>query len=240
MQTFHSQLLNKFPNLTHTFTDKKDGNLAFHVGDDETNVIKNHKKLAQKLDYTLKTVVHMKQIHSDIVKVVTGEDSFKNPPTCDAIITDKKNIPLMVMVADCSPILFYDPQKEVIAVTHAGRAGAFSNIIQNVIDTFTQEFHSEVHDIVVSVGPAICSECYEVGEEIYKEAKKRKMEYALSKTEEKYHLNIRAILQKQLREAGVKERNFEISAHCTKCHSDFFSYREDKKCGRFAGVLMLR
>ncbi|MEO1938806.1 MAG: peptidoglycan editing factor PgeF [Sulfurimonas sp.] len=240
MQTFHSQLLNKFPNLTHTFTGKKDGNLAFHVGDDETNIIYNHQKLAQKLSYTLKTVVHMKQIHSDIVKVVTDEDNFKNPPTCDAIITNKKKTPLMVMVADCSPILFYDPQKEVIAAAHAGRAGAFSNIIQNIIDTFTQEFHSKVEDIVVTVGPAICVECYEVGEEIYKEAKKRKMEYALTQTEDKYHLNIRAILQKQLREAGVKERNFEISAHCSKCHSDFFSYRENKKCGRFAGVIMLR
>jgi len=240
MQTFHSQLLNKFPKLTHTFTSINDGNLAFHVGDDEKKVIYNNQKLAQKLDYKLETLVHMKQIHSDIVKIVTNEDNFKNPPTCDALITDKKNIPLMVMVADCSPILFFDSQKEVIAVAHAGRAGAFSNIIQNVLDIFTQKFHSKIEDIVVTIGPAICAECYEVGEEIYQEAKRLQMEYALSSKEGKYHLNIRKILQKQLREAGVKETNCEIATHCSRCHSDFFSYREDEKCGRFAGVIMLR
>ena len=239
MQTFHSQLLNKFPYLTHTFTSINDGNLAFHVGDDEKNVIQNHQKLAQKLHYKLETLVHMKQIHSNIVKIVTDEDNFKNPPTCDALITDKKNIPLMVMVADCSPILFFDSQKEVIAVAHAGRAGAFSNIIQNVLDIFTQKFHSKVEDIVVTVGPAICVECYEVGKEIYQEAKKLQMEYALSKKGEKYHLNILAILQKQLREAGIKEINCEIATNCSRCHSDFFSYREDKNCGRFAGVIIL-
>jgi YfiH family protein len=237
MQTFHSQLLNKFPNLTHTFTTINDGNLAFHVGDDEKNVLQNHQKLAQKLDYKLETLVHMKQIHSDIVKIVTEEDNFKNPPTCDAIITDKKNIPLMVMVADCSPILFFDPKKEVIAVAHAGRAGAFNNIIANVIKSFVDDFDSKREDIVVSIGPAICQQCYEVSEEIYNEAKKLQLHYALKKEDEKYYLNIRKILKEQLRECRILERNLEISQSCSQCDSNYFSYREDPKCGRFSGLL---
>ena len=237
MQTFHSQLLNKFPNLTHTFTTINDGNLAFHVGDDEKKVIYNHQILAQKLHYKLETLVHMKQIHSDIVKIVTEEDNFKNPPTCDAIITNKKNIPLMVMVADCSPILFYDPKKEVIAVAHAGRAGAFNNIIANVIKSFVDDFGSKREDIVVSVGPAICQKCYEVGKEIVNEAKELHLEYAIKQEQEKYYLDIRSILQNQLLKERILPKHIEVATACSFCHPAYYSYRKDKHCGRFSGVL---
>lgn len=134
MKIYQSKILNNFSNLTHTFTTKDGGvskkpysslNLAFHVQDNSANVITNHEKLASNLNYNKRTLVHMKQIHSDIVHIVSDDNNFDNPPTCDALITDKKNIPLMVMVADCSPILFYDKTKEVIAVAHAGRQGTF-------------------------------------------------------------------------------------------------------------------
>jgi YfiH family protein len=240
MKFYQSKLLNQFSNLTHAFTTKQSKNLAFHVNDILQNVLQNHQNLAEDLNYNIKTVVHMKQIHSDRVKIVSTDDNFENPPTCDALITNKKNIPLMVMVADCSPILFYDDVKKVIAVAHAGRAGAFKNICANVIYSFVNEFSSCVSDIKVSIGPAICKDCYEVGKEIYEEATQLKLDYALTKKEHGYYLDIRAILDKQLREAGIKQEHLEISALCSQCDANFFSYREEKKCGRFAGVLLLR
>jgi len=238
MQTFHSQLLNKFPNLTHTFTTINDGNLAFHVGDKKENVIKNHQKLAQKLHYKLEKLVHMKQIHSDIVKIVDENDDFLHPPTCDALITNKKEIPLMVMVADCSPVLFYDPIQEVIAVAHAGRAGAFSNIVHNVVQSFRKDFHSKTQNILVSIGPAICQECYEVGKEIYLEAKKKELHYACKKQNDKYHLDIRAILQKQLLDEKILQNNIEITNICSFCHPLYYSYRENPQSGRFTALLL--
>jgi hypothetical protein len=237
MQTFHSKLLNKFPNLTHAFTTKKEGNLAFHVGDDEKNLLNNHQKLSEQLNYKLEKVVHMKQIHSNIVKIIDENDNFNNPPNCDALITNKKDIPLMVMVADCSPILFYDPKQKVIAVAHAGRAGAFHNIIHNVIQTFTNTFSSNREDILVSIGPAICQECYEVGEEIYVEAQALKLTYALKEHNKKYYLNIRAILYRQLLKENILEKNIEISQICSKCDKNLYSYREKSETGRFCGIL---
>jgi len=186
MKFYQSKLLNQFSNLTHAFTTKQSKNLAFHVNDTLENVLQNHKNLSNDLNYNMQTVVHMKQIHSDLVKVVTPDDNFDNPPTCDALITNQKNTPLMVMVADCSPILFYDDVKKVIAVAHAGRAGAFKNICANVINSFVNEFGSCVSDIRVSIGPAICKDCYEVGEEIYEEATQLALDYALSKKESSY------------------------------------------------------
>lgn len=237
MQIFQSKLLNNYSNIFHTFTTKEDGNLAFHIGDEIKNVENNHEMLAKKCGYKKETVVHMKQIHSNIVKIINKNDNFANPPTCDALITNKKDTPLMVMVADCSPILFYDPKQKIIAVAHAGRAGAFNNIIHNVIESFKDDFCSQTEDILVVIGPAICKNCYEVGDEIYKEAQKLDLLYAFEKKDEKQYLDIRKILFQQLKDANILEKNIEISQICSQCNKHYYSYRQNSSCGRFCGLL---
>jgi len=245
-----SDILNKFSNLTHAFTTKDGGvssspynslNLAFHVEDDSLDLIKNHEKLASELKYEKRTLVHMKQIHSDIVHVVGKGDNFDNPPTCDALITDRAKTPLMVMVADCSPILFYDAKQKVIAVAHAGRQGAFKNIVQNVINTFANIYDSHTENIFVSIGANIGACCYEVGSEIYEEAKKLYLDYAIDKRDDSFYLDINKILITQLLTSAIKEENIEILDECTCCRRDkYFSYRADSTTGRFAGILMMR
>lgn len=243
-------ILNKFNTISYTFTTRVGGvskenysslNLAFHVGDKIDAINENHNILAKLLQYDKQTLVHMKQIHSNKVHIVTQNDDFDNPPTCDALITNKKNTPLMVMVADCSPIIFYDDIQKVIAVAHAGRQGAFLNIVKNVLDSFVRDFHSKTKDIYVSIGASICHDCYEVGEEIYKEAKMLHLEYALEMKKDKYYLNIRKILKQQLISNGVLEENLTISDECSCCLSDkYFSYRANGVTGRFAGVILLQ
>ena len=238
MEFKKSSLLQNFSNITYCFTTKKSGNLAFHVDDNIQNVLINHKHLALKLNFKPSKLVYMKQIHSNCVHQVTHKDNFKNPPTCDALITNIVGTPLMVMVADCSPLLFYDDKQKVIAVAHSGRAGTFQNIIQETLHSFTHNFGSRVEDIVVNVGASICQNCYEVGEEIYQEAVQLNLEYAIKQVKKKYYLDIRAILKKQLLNAGVVK--FEISDECNCCLNEkYFSYRGERKTGRYAGVIEL-
>lgn len=222
------------------FTSKADGNLAFHVNDDEKNVINNHKSLAKKHSYNLETLVHMKQIHSDIVHVVDADDNFNNPPTCDALITYKKNIPLMVMVADCTPILFHDEIKGVIAVAHAGRQGAFKNIVKNVLDAFVDNYASDIKDIKVNIGASICQSCYEVGSEIDAESCELNMQYAIENKNGSFYLDVNKIILKQVKDCGILNENIEISKECSSCNIDnYYSYRRDGQTGRFAGVIVL-
>ncbi|MDD3476523.1 MAG: peptidoglycan editing factor PgeF [Sulfurimonas sp.] len=239
MKFSHSKVLNSFLDITHAFTTKECQNLAFHVGDNEANVVKNHEVLAKELGYNKESLVFMKQVHSDIVHIITNED-FNSPPTCDALITNKPNTPIMVMVADCSPILFYDDKKKVIAAVHAGRAGAFKNIVKKTVDSFTNDFSSEAKDLYVSIGASIGVCCYEVGEEIYAEAKERGFEYAMHIRDEKYYLDVNKILKSQLLSCGVKEEKIEFLDECSCCKTErYFSYRAEKETGRFAGVIML-
>ena len=236
----HSNLLNNFSNISHAFTTKDSGNIAFHVNDDSSLVIQRHKRLAKELNYDINSLIHMKQIHSDIVHTVDINDNFENPPSCDALITDKKNTPLMVMVADCSPILFYDSTKNVIAVAHAGRQGAFKNIVKNVIASFLHKYNSNTKDIYVTIGANIKKCCYEVGSEINDEAEILGLKSTITKKENRYYLDIDKILKKQLLDSNILEKNIEISDECTKCKSNkYFSYRSDSKTGRFSGIIKL-
>lgn len=240
MKFYYSKKLAQSLNLTHAFTTKSSGNLAFHVDDNEANVQSNHLKLAKELGYEKKSLIHMKQVHSSLVHLVTDED-FNSPPTCDALITNKPNTPLMVMVADCSPILFYDCDKKAIAAVHAGRAGAFKNIIKKTVDSFIDNFQSEAKDLYVAIGAGIGVCCYEVGVEIYNEAKALDLEYAIDIKDEKYYLDVNKILKSQLLVCGIKEENIEFSNECTCCNTkDYFSYRAEQKTGRFGAIIMLQ
>lgn len=239
MKFYYSKKLAQSLNLTHTFTTKHSGNLAFHVDDDALHVERNHEALAKELGYKKDALIYMKQVHSDTLHVVSDED-FKTPPTCDALITNKPNTPLMVMVADCSPILFYDEAQKVIAAVHAGRAGAFKNIVKKTVDSFIYDFNSKAKELHVSIGASIGVCCYEVGAEIYDETIEKGFEYALQIREKSFFLDINKILKSQLLSCGILEENIEFSNDCSCCNtSTYFSYRAEQKTGRFAGVIML-
>ena len=235
------KIFSKFPEVLAFFTTKANDNLAFHVGDDPSLVEIRHEVLACHSGYDCMSLVHMRQIHSDIVHVVGDDDSFTTPPECDALVTDKRNTPLMVMVADCAPVLFYDAKRKVIAAAHAGRAGALNEIVVKTVQKMEKEFRCKPKDIFVSIGASIGSCCYEVGQEIAQEAHAKGFAYALLETEGRYFLDINKILRTQLTGCGIEEKHLEISGKCTACDTKkYFSYRAEGKTGRFSGVIMLR
>ena len=218
----------------YTFTDKNDGNLAFHVEDNEINVIKNRKNLALKLGYNYEDLVYMNQIHSANI-IVVDENSPKLVDNCDSIITRSKNLPLMVMVADCIPILMFDSKQGVVAAIHAGRNSTFLEISKKTAEVFIEKFSSNPEDINVVFGASIQKCCYEVSEDLSKI-----VENSFGKEfVENNYIDLQGINKKQLNDLGIK--NIEISNICTKCgDKSYFSYRKDKKTGRFAGIIILK
>lgn len=218
----------------YTFTDKNDGNLAFHVEDNEINVIKNRKNLALKLGYNYEDLVYMNQIHSANI-IVVDENSPKLVDNCDSIITRSKNLPLMVMVADCIPILMFDDKQGIIAAIHAGRNSTFLEISKKTAEVFIEKFSSNPEDINVVFGASIQKCCYEVSEDLSKI-----VENSFGKEfVENNYIDLQGINKKQLNDLGIK--NIEISNICTKCgDKSYFSYRKDKKTGRFAGIIILK
>lgn len=225
-----------------SFTDRHGGvskapfdtfNLAFHTGDDPNAVRKNRSRLRESIG--IETIVWMDQVHGDHIEVVT---SFRPEPvaSCDAVVTDRKGLALAVMVADCIPILMYDPDREVIAALHAGRKGTLLNIASKTVETMVERFDAGPDRIRAMLGPSIHVCCYEVGPDIAAEIRKNHgSRYVNDRS-----LDLQELNRDQLVEAGVQPRNIEVSPICTCCDRNYFSYRREGVTGRFAGIIWMR
>lgn len=215
------------------FTTINDGNLAYHVTNQTDLVNTSRKKLANKYNFDIKKLHFMDQIHSNTVKTISPKSNIQ---TCDALITNKKDTPLLVMVADCIPILFYDEVSKTIGVAHAGRVGTFENISAKTIEKMILEYDCNLKDIQVTLGPSIQKCCYEVSSKMAQEVTTKFGNIFVQKR----NIDLQGINKKQLIQIGILEKNIKISNICTKCSDQpYFSYRKDKSCGRFAGLIML-
>ena len=239
----------KFENeLFHTITDRYGGvsqkpydslNLALHVGDVLKDVLENRIRVSEKYDFSIKNLIYMNQVHGNNVSMI--EDAMDNrKDDCDALVTSERNIPLMVMVADCIPILFYDPMKKVIGVAHAGRNGTFLRIAEKTVLKMQEAYGCEAKDIIVGLGASIQKCCYEVGKELADICDKNFGEGYVMIRDNKYFLDLQALNRTQLLDLGVEDKNVEISSTRTACDENYFSYRREGETGRFAGFIMIR
>ncbi len=251
MKTITPSIFSSFSGITAAFTTRHGGiskipydsaNLAFHVGDDPGDVLKNHDILAQTLKYERNRLIHMRQIHSDRIVAVDERFDFETPPECDALITDTPHLPLMVMSADCTGILIYDPIAHAAGAVHAGRAGALSEILPKTLRTMEQRFGSKLQDFHIVLGPSIHGCCYEINEAIALETQTKGYASALRRNGETVFLDVNTILMRQLQEYGIDQSRIDVIDHCTACRNDdYFSYRADRqKTGRIAGIICLR
>ena len=198
-------------------------NLGDHVGDDSDLVAEN-RNLLQKL-VSASQIQFMDQVHGNHVSLIN--QALNIAPKADALITSEKDLALVVMVADCLPILVSG--QNVAAAIHVGRRGMASGVIKKTI--------AEIRNIsdgslTAYIGPGICENCYEVDEATYKELVEK-----YPRSDAGYRkLNLRAESTKQLQEMGVRVVNINI---CTMENEKYYSYRRDGKTGRQAGVIIL-
>ncbi len=219
--------------IKYYFTTSHDGNLAYHVPDIKENVDKNREAVALLMEYKNEDLIYMNQVHGNNVQIV-DKNSPKLIENCDGLITKEKELPLMVMVADCIPILFFDEIQGVIAAVHAGRNSTFLKIAQITANKMINELGCNANNIKVIMGPSIHTCCYEVSDELVNIVK--------TSFGEKFckgnNIDLHGINVKLLEEVGI--RHIRISEICTKCSDEpFFSFRKNPQTGRFAGIIKL-
>ena len=219
--------------IKYYFSTSEDGNLAYHVNDIKENVDKNRESVALLMEYKNEDLVYMNQVHGNNVQIV-DKNSPKLIENCDGLITKEKELPLMVMVADCIPILFFDEIQGVIAAVHAGRNSTFLKIAQITANKMINELGCNANNIKVIMGPSIHECCYEVSDELVNIVK--------TSFGEKFcrgnNIDLHGINVKLLEEVGI--RHIRISEICTKCSNEpFYSFRKNPKTGRFAGIIKL-
>lgn len=227
-------------------------NLSFNVRDDPEKVLENRKLLAETLGIPLTSLTTAKQIHKGNIKIVSeelrgrGSIDYKGAINAtDAMVTNVPNICLMILLADCVPILFYDSSKRVIGIAHAGWRGTLQFVAQKTVKALREEFGCLPQDIVIGIGPSIGPCCYQVGQEILSQVEDvfgTKQDFIRNESEDgKGYFDLWRANLEQLLQAGIPEDNIEVAKVCTSHHPDlFFSYRHKKgKTGRFGASIVI-
>jgi YfiH family protein len=157
-------------------------------------------------------------------------------PGVDGLITDKPNLFLTIVVADCLPIFLWDNHSRAIALLHAGWRGTTAQIAQNGVNQLIERFGIESKNITAILGPCICQRCYEVGPEV---ALNFDMAVLHKGSDDRSHLDLRYANFIQLVEAGVSEDSIYVDERCTCCNEEmFFSYRRDgENTGRMVAAI---
>lgn len=240
--------LQKFSGLVHGFSTKADGNMSFKFGK-KKEVVKNRSKFLSKLGIKPNSCVALVTQHEDKI-VVAGRSlagmGIKNPKSAiaaDGLITKEKNLYLFLLVADCLPIILYDPKEEILGIIHAGWRSTKLKIALKAVNKFKTKFNCGSSNICAAIGPAIHKESYKFKNPIQKKSRAWKP-YLHDLPSAETAIDLVGYTKKQLEDAGVLVSNIFISNKDTARSKEFYSNYQDTRAnpenqGRFACVLGL-
>jgi YfiH family protein len=234
-------IFNKFPELIAAQSTREGGvspypyglNLSSHVGDDLENVEENRRRFYEAIGVPSNArYVYQNQIHSGNVNIVMGNEGIM--AESDALLTVEPNVFLVVSIADCTPILLYDPVEKIIAAVHAGWRGTEQLVTINTIRKLLS-LGSHAENIYAFIGASASENNYEVGSEV---ATLFEKDYYEELPNGKCLLNIKKANRDQLLIGGVPLEQIEISPRCTISDLNLHSYRRDgKQSGRMFAVI---
>jgi YfiH family protein len=209
-------------------------NLAEHVGDDVEAVRANRAKVSSLIGIDVDDVVAMAPVHGNAVGIVTA-DSVSPVPDVDAMVSRTAGKALLVVGADCSPVILGDGSAGVIAVAHSGWRGIELNVVARTVAAMC-ELGASVDRIAAVVGPSVCGQCYGVDRTRFDATVAVCPDAATVRGDGSLGLDIRRGVIAQLRECGV-----QVSAWggCTFEAAQLFSYRRDVITGRQGAMIAI-
>lgn len=208
-------------------------NLSTVLGDDVDRVAA---RLHTLEDWVGAPLARARQVHGAAVHHcrAAGESV-----SADALLSSDPGLAVMVLVADCVPILLADSAAGVVASVHAGRRGMVGGVVAAAVAAMSARGAS-VGAIRAVVGPAICGSCYEVPSELRDEVEAAVPGTASTTSWATPALDLHSGIAAQLDAAGV--RTVERLNICTLEDARFFSHRavaHGRPPGRFAGLVRL-
>ncbi len=267
-------LLEKTGLVRHLFSTRQGGvskgiyesmNLSYSRGDVKEAVDENFRRIAGIFDSSPERMVCSRQTHTTNIRLVGEEDCGKgimketDYEDVDGLITNLPEIILCTFYADCVPLYFVDTQKKAIGLAHSGWRGTVDRMGEQVLKAMKEAFGTRPQDVVAAIGPSICQDCYEVGEEVAEKF----MECFSGETiggdfrgnafnkrgilqkgvkEGKYQLNLQEANRTILVDAGIPKGQIAVSDICTCCNSSLlFSHRASQgKRGNLGAFMELR
>lgn len=236
-----------FEDLVHGFTTRLGGvsagayaslNLGRATGDDAAAVEENHRIAAAAGRFRVEDLVTPRvQVHGAAVETIDA--ALRVPEECDALTTATPGVAVGIRVADCVPILLWDPVENAVAAVHAGWRGIAARIPLLAVRAMVARHRTRPERLRAAIGPAIGPCCYEVGSDVAQQVTgvaEMTPRFAVMPVpggpivgDLKVRLDLRAAASALLLEAGLENRHVETVGGCTSCEATlFFSHRRDK------------
>lgn len=236
----------ELPSILHGFSTRLGGvsegacstmNLSFERGDQEERVRENFRRIAAAIGFQTGDMVFSRQTHTTNIRVVTEKDrgkGFAKPMDYDDVDGLMTNVPGLVLVtfyADCVPLYFVDPVHRAVALVHSGWRGTVGKIGLRAVEMMNRFYGSKPEELTAAIGPSICSECYEVSEDVADQFAQTfgapgTERILRSKGNKKYQLDLWTANEIVLQEAGIRREHLTTAEICTCCqHQVLFSHR---------------
>ena len=249
-----SKKLTKFKNIRHAFFNRLDGKFtgvfkSLNCGpistDNKKDILKNLEIIKKRIYTKSERIILLNQIHSNKFHFINKTSKLlKNKFEGDALITNKKNLPIAVLTADCAPIFLHDEKTKMIAAIHAGWKGAYKDILTRVVNFMIKKGCSS-KNITAAIGPCISINNYQVKEDFIKRfIKKDKNNHIFfKKTKNKNYFSLNKYINYQLKALNIEKIDI-INKDTFDLKNNFFSARRSIKLnendyGRNISVIMI-
>ena len=211
-------------------------NLGLNTMDAESNVKNNQTRLLRHLGWNTDQIALSEQVHRDQILHVQTPGKYSG---YDALITNHSKILLTITIADCCPLLIYDPINKAIGAAHAGWKGTVLQIGPKTLARMEQEFGTSAQDVNIFIGSCIGLEQFEVGPEVAEHFTPKQKKWYPQK--EKFHVDLKQANMDQFTASGVAPTHMIRSPHSTAADLNrFFSYRaENGQTGRMMAFIGL-
>lgn len=231
-----SDLLKDMDGIRHGFFTRQGGvskgiygslNCGLGSNDRAEDVHENRKSIATKLGIEAGRLVTVRQVHGNNAIEAEAPWPPGSAPEGDAMVTATRGLALGILTADCTPILFADPEARVVGAAHAGWRGAKTGIIESVIDAMERK-GARRGRICATIGPTISQDAYEVGADFEAaftaDDDANRAFFATAKSGGKPHFDLPGYCLARLKRSGLAQ--IENLGLCTyKNESLLFSYR---------------
>ena len=220
------------PHLVHAFSTLALGSMRLPAGASQTP---ERRALARAVGLDPERLTSIGAVHGAEVARVDEPSGIVRG--VDALVTDRPGLPLLATFADCCPVLLFDPGRRALGLAHAGWRGTAAGVALRTLEALGREYGTRPADVVAGLGPCVCGDCYEVGEEVA-----ARFEPAVTRPgpDGRRLLDIAAANRRQLVAAGVPPERVHRHGACTKESPDLPSHRGLPDGSRFACLTAIR
>jgi YfiH family protein len=238
-QTLHSTLLRSLPGVSHAFFTREGGssirpfeslNCSYWVGDDPRLVQLNLNTITQVCG--VQSLHYTRQVHGTKIVCVDGAvQSFVGEG--DGMFSREPGRAVMVLHADCQPILIADPNRRAVCAVHAGWRGLMKGVLVDALHEL-QRIGCQMRDCAMAIGPSLGPQSAE-----FKHYREEFPEWLWPFRLANDRFDLWQIAVMQARECGIPLSQIDVLGIDTYVDPRFFSYRRLPCTGRNGSLIWL-